>query len=312
MRARLSMLWAACALLAALALAGFRVGERPGSLSGWQALVLGAVQGATELLPVSSSGHLILVPWLADWTSLKENPALNKTFDVALHLGTLVAVVTYFSGEAARLAVAFARSLCARRAESEDERLAWIVAIATVPAVLVGAAGESVVERRLGEPWQIALLLGLFALVLFAVDRRATGRSVSDLSYREGLVLGVAQALALAPGVSRSGIVISAARLLRLDRDAAARISFLLLIPVVLGASVYKGISDVLLVGLPPGSAGPFLVGMLAAAGTGMAAISGLLGYVRCHTYGVFVLYRLAVALFVLALISAGLRAATF
>ncbi len=312
MGARLGMLAAAGALLAAVVLAVLGVGQDPGSLSGWQALVLGAVQGATELLPISSSGHLVLVPWLADWTYLRENPDLNKTFDVALHLGTLVAVVAYFRGEVARLTVALARSLRARRAATEDERLAWVVAIATVPAVVAGAAGEGVVEERLGEPWQIALFLALFGAVLFAVDRRPTSRDLLDLRYRDGLVLGLAQALSLAPGVSRSGIVISAARLLALDRDASARISFLLLIPVVLGASVYKGITDVLLTGLPPGSVGPFLVGMLAAFATGAAAVSGLLGYVRRHTYGAFVLYRVLAAGLVLSLIAAGVRGASF
>lgn len=306
------MIVAAGAALLAVGLAAGRVGETPGALSGWQALCLGAVQGLTELLPISSSGHLILVPWIADWTYLKDHPDVNKTFDVALHLGTLVAVVAYFRHDVCRLVTAFLRSVRARAVRSEDERVAWVVAIATIPAVAFGAAGESAIEEHLGEPWQIAVLLAVFACVLFLVDRLPTARDLGDLTYAQALVLGLAQALALAPGVSRSGIVISAARLLRLNRDAAARISFLLLIPVVFGASLFKGVKDVALAGLPPGSAGPFVVGMLAAAVTGLAAISALLGYVRRHTYTAFVLYRLLAAAAVLAVIAAGARAANF
>ncbi len=303
---------AAGAFLVAVALAATRVGEQAGGLSGWQALALGSVQGVTELLPVSSSGHLILVPWLADWTYLREHPDLNKTFDVALHLGTLVAVVGHFRAEVARLTVAAVRSLRARAVRDEDERMAWIVVIATIPGVAAGAAGGTTIERHLGQPWQIALLLALLGAVLGMVDRLPAGREAGHLGYWEGAVLGLAQALALAPGVSRSGIVITAARLLRLSRDEAARVAFLLLIPVVVGASVWKGIRDVALEGLPPGWAGPFVIGMLAAAATGAVAIAALLGYVRRHTYGLFVVYRLAAAAAVLALIAAGVRAASF
>lgn len=306
------MILAAGASAAAVALAAARVGEQPGGLSGWQALALGAVQGLTELLPVSSSGHLILVPWLADWTYLKAHPDLNKTFDVALHVGTLVAIVSYFRREVWRLGAAALRSLRARAVRDEEERLAWIVAVATVPGVMAGALAEGGIEEHLGEPWQIAVLLAVFGAVLYAVDRREARREMGHLRYWEGLALGIAQALALAPGVSRSGVVISAARLLRLSRDGAARLSFLLLIPVVVGASVWKGIRDVALTGLPPGSAGPFVIGMLTAAVTGLAAISALLGYVRRHTYGVFVLYRMAAAALVLALIASGVRSAGF
>jgi undecaprenyl-diphosphatase len=130
--------------------------------------------------------------------------------------------------------------------------------------------------------------------------------------YGEGLALGFAQALALMPGVSRSGVTISAARFLELDRDAAARLSFLLLVPVVLGAALLKGVTDVLFGDLPAGWGGPFLVGTLAAAGAGLVAIDLLLGYVRHHDYSLFVLYRLAVALFVAGLIASGVRDASF
>jgi undecaprenyl-diphosphatase len=301
---------AASVLAVALAVAG--VGEEPGALSNWQALALGVVQGLTELLPISSSGHLILVPWLGEWTYLEEHDEFNQTFDVALHLGTLVAVVGYFRRDLLALVAAFWRSVRRGRIADAEERVAWLVVVATVPAALVGAAGEQVIADRLGEPWQIAILLAVFAVVLWIADRRPERRRMEDVGLLAAVGIGVAQSLSLAPGVSRSGITISAARFLGLDRDSAARLSFLLLVPITLGAIVFKGVTDVLLADLPPGTAGPFVVGTLAAAVSGLVAISALLGYVRRHDYTVFVVYRLVAAAAVLLLIATGVRSAGF
>jgi undecaprenyl-diphosphatase len=303
---------AGAALGVAVLLSILGTGEAAGALTNWQALVLGAVQGATELLPISSSGHLILVPWLFDWTYLEQNPEFNKTFDVALHLGTLVAVVAYFWRDLGRLVRAWWLSVRARAIRDTDERVAWVVIVATIPAVLVGAAASGAIDRHLGEPWQIAIFLAVGAVLLYAADRQPTDRSLGDLTFRRAIFLGVAQTLALAPGVSRSGIVITAARYLRLDRDAAARISFYLLVPVVFGAALFEGIKDVALAGLPPGSGGPFVVGMLTAAVTGLAAIWVLLDFVRHHTYTVFVVYRLVLAALIVVAIAVEARSATF
>jgi undecaprenyl-diphosphatase len=289
-----------------------RVGEEPGALSNWQALFLGVVQGLTELLPISSSGHLVLVPWVADWRYLEENPAFNHTFDVALHLGTLVAVALYFRRDVLALARALVRSIRDRAVESTEQRLAWLLAIATVPAALAGALGERFIVDELGEPWQIAILLAAFGMLLWIADRSPAERTTHDLGLRDALTIGIAQVAALAPGVSRSGVTITAARFLRIDRDSAARFSFLLLLPTTLGAVVWKGIQDVLLSDLPPGSAGPFLVGTLAAAVSGLFAIWALLGYVRRHTYTIFVVYRLIAAAVVALLILTGAQSATF
>ena len=234
---------AGTALGAAVVLTLFGVGDDANALPNWQALVLGLVQGATELLPISSSGHLILVPWLGDWEYLKEHDAFNQTFDVSLHLGTLLAV---------------------------------------------------------------------FAGLLWVADRRPQQKRMEDVGLRAAVGVGLAQTLSLMPGVSRSGITITAGRLLGLDRDSAARFSFLLLVPITLGAVLYKGVGDVLLADLPDGMTGPFVVGSAASFASALVAITALLGYVRRHDYSIFVWYRLLVAAIVLLLVATGVRAAGF
>jgi undecaprenyl-diphosphatase len=288
------------------------VGDDPRALTNGQALVLGVVQGLTELLPVSSSGHLILVPWAAEWRFLEQNDEFNQTFDVSLHLGTLIAVGAYFWGDVVRLVDAWIRSLARRRIETSDERVAWFVLVATIPAGVIGLLGEDAIATHLGEPWQILVLLTAGALLLLWADRSPQSRGMGDLGFGHAVVMGLAQSLALAPGVSRSGITITAGRFMKLDRDSAARFSFLLLLPTVLGAVVLKGVGDVLLGNLPVGWEGPFLVGTLAALGSGLIAIEWLLGYVRGHTYGVFVVYRVVIAVIVLLVILSGARASTF
>ncbi|HEY7003333.1 MAG TPA: undecaprenyl-diphosphatase UppP [Gaiellaceae bacterium] len=312
MRRRGLRLTAAAAVFVAFVLALLGVGEVAGVLSNWQAFVLGIVQGFTELLPISSSGHLILVPWLGNWTYLEQHPDFNKTFDVALHLGTLISVVVYFWADILALVAAWLRSVAQRRIETTEEKTAWCVFAATIPAAIIGAIGESTIEKRLGEPWQIAIFLAVFGILLWLADRRPEDKAIADLTLGPAIAIGLAQSVALAPGVSRSGITITMARALRFDRDAAARFSFLLLVPVVLGAVLFKGWTDVIRGTLPDGWVAPFVVGTLASAGSGLFAIEALLGYVRRHDYSVFVIYRLAVAAFILLLIATGVRDATF
>jgi undecaprenyl-diphosphatase len=301
---------AAAVFTVAVVLAALRVGEKAGRLSDWQALVLGVTQGATELLPISSSGHLILVPWLFDWHYLETHEDFNKTFDVALHLGTLVAVVAYFWADVVRYAAAWARSF--RGDRGPDARTAWAIAIATVPAAIVGAAGEDAIDRHLGEPWQIAIFLAVFGVLLWIADRTPERARLDELGMGRAVAIGISQILALMPGVSRSGITITTGRFSGLTRDAAARFSFLLLIPIVLGAVLYKGLKHVVLNPLPPGSTGPFVVGTIASAAVGLVAIDVLLGYVRRHDYTPFVVYRLAAALLIAIVILTGWRGATF
>jgi undecaprenyl-diphosphatase len=280
-------------------------------MSNLEALLLGVVQGLTEFLPISSSGHLILVPWLQDYTFLQNHEAFNKTFDVALHAGTLVAAVAYFRVEVVALLQGFWQALRQRAIRTQEQRLAVTIAIGTVPAVIAGGLGSSFIDEHLGEPWMIAIQLIVFGALLGFADRMPQRRDLGDTGLRDGWIVGLAQVLALAPGTSRSGITITAARWLGLDRDAAARFSFLLLIPAVAGATLYKAataVND----GLPDGVAGPMVVGTIAAAVSGYFAISFLLRLLRTTSYRPFVLYRYVVGIAILLIIATGLRPATF
>jgi undecaprenyl-diphosphatase len=271
--------------------------------------VLGLTQGVTEFAPVSSSGHLILVPWLFGWHIL-DDPALNKTFDVALHVGTLVGALLYFRRDVWRYLRAWVASIRARRIETTDERIAWALVLGTLPGALAGALFEDVIQEHLGEPWLIAVMLAIFGVVLFVVDRRAEqSMHLDDVTPGRGLVLGVAQAAALQPGVSRSGITMTVARRMGLDRETAARFSFLLAMPIIAGAGAFKGL-DVARNGF--GGYGPeFFWGFLSSAVSGFLVIWGLLAYLRRHDYRFFMLYRLGVAALVFVVIAAGVRSAT-
>ncbi|MEX2101382.1 MAG: undecaprenyl-diphosphatase UppP [Actinomycetota bacterium] len=272
-----------------------------------QAIVLGLTQGITEFAPISSSGHLILVPWLFGWDKLG-SADLDKAFDVALHVGTLVGAVLYFRTDLWRYLQAWLGSIRHRRIASTDERLAWALVIGTIPGAVVGATFEGLIQDELGAAALIAVMLAVFGVVLYLVDKRLPQtRSIEDVTVRHGLILGVAQAVALQPGVSRSGVTITAGRLLKLDRASAARFSFLLSIPIIAGAGLYEGV-DLVRDGFPSGSTGVFVAGMISAAISGFAVIAFLLSYLRRRDFAVFMWYRLGLAALVLLLIATGVR----
>jgi undecaprenyl-diphosphatase len=274
-----------------------------------QAIVLGLVQGATEFAPVSSSGHLILVPWIFGWTAIGDAD-LQKTFDVALHMGTLIGALIYFRADVTRYAAAWFRSLRGRRLTTPDERIAWALFIGTIPGAIAGALFENVIQEKLGAPLLIAVMLAAFALLLVIVDRRSrSDRAFGTIGPRDGLLLGTAQALALQPGVSRSGVTITAARAMGMDRESAARFSFLLSLPIIAGAGAYKAV-DLAQTGLQ-GHAGEFVAGMVASAISGFVVIWGVLRYLKRHDFMIFLWYRVAVAALVVILIVANVRGAT-
>jgi undecaprenyl-diphosphatase len=274
-----------------------------------QAIVLGLVQGATEFAPVSSSGHLILVPWMFGWMLLGDAD-VQKSFDVALHMGTLLGALIYFRRDVARYAVAWIGSIRARRMASPDERISWALVVGTIPGAIIGALFENVIQEELGAPWLIAVMLVPFGVLLVLVDRRArSDRAFESIGPKEGLLLGTAQALALQPGVSRSGVTITAARAMGLDRESAARFSFLLSLPIIAGAGAYKAV-DLAQTGLQ-GHAAEFVAGMAASAISGFLVIWGLLRYLKRHDFTVFLGYRVALAAVVAILIIANVRDAT-
>lgn len=274
-----------------------------------EAIVLGLVQGATEFAPVSSSGHLILVPWMFGWGAIGDAD-LQKSFDVALHMGTLLGALIYFRNDVARYLRAWFRSIVARRMTTPDERIAWALVIGTIPGAIVGALFEDLIQGELGAPWLIAVMLVSFGIPLVVVDRLArSDRAFDSIGPKDGLLLGTAQALALQPGVSRSGVTMTAARAMGLDRESAARFSFLLSLPIIAGAGAYKAV-DLAQSGFQ-GYAAEFVAGMAASALSGFVVIWGLLRYLRRHDFTVFLAYRVAVAAVVVILIVANVRDAT-
>jgi undecaprenyl-diphosphatase len=268
------------------------------------AIILGIVQGLSEFLPISSSGHLLLTPWAFGWHDFAGNADLEKTFDVALHLGTLVGAIAYFRADIVRLArAAFSRL----NRDDPDRRLAWLLVISCIPGGITGALLETPIEDHLGQIWLIAVMLIVFGLILYWADRLAGARTVTDFRLRDALLMGTAQALALSPGVSRSGVTISTGRKLGFDRDSAARLSFLMGLPIIGGAVALK-LGKQFARGFPHGFAAPFAWGIVASAVSGYLAVWGLLRLIRTRSFTPFVVYRLAIGLVVLVVYGTGIR----
>ncbi|MFZ9442959.1 MAG: undecaprenyl-diphosphate phosphatase [Ilumatobacteraceae bacterium] len=271
------------------------------------AIVLGLVQGLSEFLPISSSGHLLLVPWLFDWDDLGDE-SIKKAFDVALHMGTLIAVIAYYR----RDVVLYARDGIAtivrrQRPQTEHGRMAWMLVVASVPAAVVGVAFESFIDEQLGKPWIIAVSLIGFGVLLAWADRRRGEKSLNSLTLRDATIIGAAQVLALNPGTSRSGISMSAARSRGFSRDAAARFSFLLSIPVTAGAVLVK-VGGLVSDGIPEGLLIPMIVGVITAGISGWLAVWGLMRLIRTKSFDGFVIYRVLLGIGVLVVLASGWR----
>ncbi len=272
----------------------------------YQAIILGIVQGLSEFLPISSSGHLLLVPWIAGWEEL--DPSIKKSFDVALHLGTLVAVVGYFWRDVSTYVVEGTKLVFVRKVPPTAEgKLAWLFVLATLPAAAVGALFEGQIDSRLGTPTIIAISLIGFGILLAIADRRLGRRKVEEFRAKDALLVGAAQALALNPGTSRSGITMTAARYLGFDREAAVRISFVMSIPVIFGAVVFK-FSGLIADGIPDGLLVPMIVGIITSCLAGLLAVWGTLKVVRTHSFMPFVIYRIALGVVVLIVVATGAR----
>lgn len=273
----------------------------------YQAIVLGLVQGLSEFLPISSSGHLILTRWLFGWETPGDE-GVEKAFDVALHFGTFVAVVAYFRHDLVRYIREGLRLIWRREKPIDaDGRIAWLLVVATVPAALAGALFEDVIDRELGTPTIIAVSLIGFGLLLWWADRRHGSRGVEDFQLRDSLIVGAAQTLALNPGTSRSGITMTAARAIGFDRDAAARVSFLLSLPVIAGAVALK-VGGLLADGVPEGMSGALIAGVVTSGISGWVAVWGTLRLVRTRNFSPFVVYRVALGAAVLVIVATGWR----
>jgi undecaprenyl-diphosphatase len=250
-----------------------------------RAIILGLIQGATEFVPVSSSGHLVLVPWLLGW----EEPGL--TFDTVLHLGTLLAVLAYFWRDWWRLIVAWLRGLAHWQWDDPDARLAWLLVLGTLPAATLGFFLDDFFESLFGQPAWVALFLlvtaGLLAVSEWLGQRQ---RPLEDLHWLDALLIGLGQAAAIAPGISRSGATMAAGLGRGLERPAAARFSFLLATPVILGAGVFQ-LLDLSALPDPLAQAPALVAGFLAAALSGYFCIWGLLRYLQRGRLYPFAIY---------------------
>ncbi len=259
----------------------------------FQALILGLLQGLAEFLPISSSAHLALAPWLFHW------PDPGLAFDVALHFGTLIAVIWYFRGEWMALLRAAWQIVVTRKIATAEQKRAAFLVVATIPGGIFGLLLEKKAETAFRNPALIACALIVLGILLWAADRLArSDRPMTHMTWRDAILIGIAQVFALIPGVSRSGSTITAGRALGLDRNSAATFSFLISMPIIAGAVVVKVPHLIRTTGMSM----PLLVGVIASAISGWLAISVLLKYVSRHSYGIFALYRVALGAAVLAI----------
>ena len=275
------------------------------------AIILGLVQGFSEFLPISSSGHLALVPWLFGWNDFADvtnGASIEKAFDTALHLGTLVAVLFYMRAEL----IGYVREgirivVSPKRADKQMGKRAWLFVASAIPAGIAGAIGQQWITDKLGTPVLIAVSLVFFGLLLLWADRQQGTRDIDTFTRKDALLIGLAQVLALNPGTSRSGITITAARKFGFSRDAAARVSFLMSVPVIGGAvlfSLVKLVRD----GIPDGWIAPMIAGIIAAGISGWVAMWGMIRILRTRNFNMFVMYRVAVGFGVLSIAASSWR----
>jgi len=266
----------------------------------WQAIILGAVQGLTEFMPISSSAHLILVPRLMGW------PELGLSFDVALHIGTLVALLAYFWRDWLTIGRDWLTSIRVRRWDAGEARLGWLIILGSIPAGVAGLLVQDLAETVFRDIRIIGVNLIILGLLLFLADRTSRGnRDLTKITWVDSVLVGLAQALALIPGVSRSGSTLTMGLFRGLRRDTAARFSFLLGTPITAAAAAQQMIKTVR-TGLPPSEQVLFLVGIVSSAVFGFLTIAFLLSYLRTRSTGPFVVYRVVLGVSLLALVAIG------
>lgn len=264
----------------------------------YQALILGVVQGLTELLPISSSAHLAILPWMCGWTN---NEAFNEAFqgfDVALHFGTLLAIALYFFKDWLRLLKGGFNQVV-RKQKTTEGKMFWYIVLATIPGGIIGFILDKFLEDALSKPLIIATALIVMGIVLYVADKKAKNvTTYEQMTLKQTFLIGLSQALAFIPGVSRSGVTMTTARILGVERESAARYSFMLSAPIVLAATIFKAKDFVF--GLP------FFIGVFTSFVVGVFVIQFLLNYLKKGSFKGFAIYRVILGLFIIGLFIIG------
>ncbi len=270
----------------------------------WEAILLGAVEGFTEFLPVSSTGHLTILERLLGYST--DNPDITA-FTAIIQVGAVAATLLFLRRDIARIGIAWIRGLGSpAQRTARDYRFGWAVIIGSLPIVVVGIAFKDEIETTLRSLWFVGWALILWSGVMWFADSRATQRRhESDVTWRDTLIIGIVQCVALVPGVSRSGATMSAGLLREIDRVAVTRLSFFLSIPALTGAGILQTISEFNNISAGVGW-GPTIVATLVSFAVAFVAISWLLRYIARHNYSIFIIYRVALGVFVLALVASG------
>lgn len=251
-----------------------------------QSIILGIVQGLTELLPISSSAHLTLIPWIFNWSGLSES------FDVALHFGTLLAIGLFFFKDWVEL-IKGGYKLAVKKEKSTEGKMFWYIVLATIPGGIIGFLLDHFLENALKAPLIIATALIVMGIILYVVDKNCKSKiSYEKMGLKETFLIGLSQALAFIPGVSRSGVTMTTARILKVDRESAAKYSFMLSAPIVLAATIFKFSSFTLSL--------EFFIGVITSFLVGVGVIKFLLQYLKKGSFKVFAIYRVIAGLAVI------------
>lgn len=256
-----------------------------------QSIILGIVQGLTELLPISSSAHLFLIPWIMEWN-------IPESFDVALHFGTLLAIALFFAKDWIELIKGGYKQVV-KKEKSTEGRMFWYLVIATIPGGIIGFVLDHYAEDFLTQPLIIAIALIVMGILLYVVDKYAKSETkYEDMTFKQTFLIGLSQALAFIPGVSRSGVTMTTGRIMGVDRESTAKYSFMLSAPIVLGATLYKLKDFVFNI--------PFFVGVIVSFLVGIFVIKFLLEYLKKGSFKGFAIYRVIVGILVIVAIIMG------
>ena len=259
-----------------------------------QAIILGIVQGLTELLPISSSAHLNLIPWIFNWTSSEEFNQAFKAFDVALHAGTLFAIALFFYKDWVKL-IKGGYNQVVKKQRTAEGRMFWYIVIATIPGGIIGFLLDHFLEDALSKPLIMAIALIVMGIILYIVDSKCKSTTnYKHMTFKQTFLIGLSQSLAFIPGVSRSGITITTARLMGIDRTSAAKYSFMLSAPIVLAATIFKLKDFVFSL--------PFFVGIFTSFIVGVLVIKYLLKYLQKGSFKIFAVYRVIFGIIVIVL----------